>query len=419
MSTSGVGSAKPPHRVVITGIGVTTPIGNDVASSVQGLKEGRSGARFMPDWDDIEDLHCKVAACVDGLDLETIFPRKRRRTMGRVALLAVHATEQAVDQSGLDRESLRSERVGVVYGSTTGSSEALEKYSTRMTQQRTLTGLDPNAYFKLMTHTCAVNVAQFYGVMGRIASTCTACTSSSQAIGTAYELVRSGTQDIVLCGGAEEMHYTSACTFDLLMATSYGYNDRPTETPRPFDKARDGLICGEGAGALVLETLEGAKRRGATILAEVLGYATNCDGAHISAPHQAGMRRVMELALADAGLEPSAVDYVCGHGTGTEVGDIAESQATRDVFDRRVPMASLKGYVGHTLGACGAIEAAWSVEMIRTGFLAANRNLTEVDPRCGDLDYVMETREARPSVIMTNNFAFGGINTSILLGRPE
>ncbi len=407
------------RRVVITGIGVTSPIGNSVEESVEGLKAGRSGAQFMPEWDDIEDLQCKVAACVTGLDLQKVFPRKRRRTMGRVALLAVHAMEQAVEQAGIDRELLKSDRVGVAFGSTSGSSDALEKYSTRMTQMRTIAGLDPNAYFKLMTHTCAVNVAQFYGVRGRIASTCTACTSGSMAIGTAYEEIKSGRQDVMLAGGSEEMHFTSACTFDLLMATSWGYNDRPTETPRPFDAKRNGLITGEGAGAVVLETLEGARARGATVLAEILGYATNCDGAHISAPHEEGMRRVMKLALDDAGLAPSAVDYVCGHGTGTEIGDIAESQATRAVFERPVPIASLKGYVGHTLGACGAIEAAWCVEMMRTGFLAACRNLTEVDPRCAELDYVRETREARPSVVMTNNFAFGGINTSILLGHVE
>jgi 3-oxoacyl-[acyl-carrier-protein] synthase II len=407
------------HRVVVTGMGVTSPIGNDVASSVEGLKAGRSGARFMQEWADIEDLQCKVAACVTGLELQKIFPRKKRRTMGRVAMLAAHAAEQAVEQAGLERDALSSERVGVAFGSTSGSSEALEKYSARMTQMRTLTGLDPNAYFKLMTHTCAVNVAQYYGVRGRIASTCTACTSGSQAIGAAYEMVRAGQQDVVICGGAEEMHYTSAGTFDLLMATSYGYNDRPTETPRPFDRARDGLICGEGAGALVLETLEGARARGATLLAEILGYATNCDGAHISAPNEEGMRRVMELALVDARVSNSAVDYVCGHGTGTEIGDIAESRATRAVFDRAVPFASLKGYVGHTLGACGAIEAAWSIQMMRDGFLGACRNLTELDPRCAELDYVTETRDVRPSIVLSNNFAFGGINTSIVLGSVD
>lgn len=412
-------SDNAPHRVVVTGIGVTSPIGNDVATSVEGLREGRSGARFMQEWDDIEDLQCKVACEVTDLELQKVFPRKRRRTMGRVALLAVHATEQAVEQSGIDRESLKSERTTVAFGSTSGSSYALEKYSTRMTQMRTLTGLDPNAYFKLMTHTCAVNVAQFYGTKGRIASTCTACTSGSMAIGTAFELVRSGQQDIAICGGAEEMHYTSACTFDLLMATSYGYNDRPTQTPRPFDKARDGLITGEGAGALVLERRDDAIARGATILAEVLGYATNCDGAHISAPSSGGMKRVMELALDDASVSASAVDYVCGHGTGTEIGDIAESEATRAVFERRVPFASLKGYVGHTLGACGAIEAAWCIQMMRDGFLAACHNLEELDPRCADLDYVTQTRDASPQIIMSNNFAFGGINTSLVLGTAS
>ena len=191
----------------------------------------------------------------------------------------------------------------------------------------------------------------------------------------------------------------------------------PELSPRPFDKARDGLVIGEGGGALVLESLASAKARGAHVLAEVLGYASNCDGAHLTAPDKRGMQRVMELALADAGVDPADVDYVCAHGTGTDIGDVAESQATFEVFQRAVPFASLKGYVGHTLGACGAIEAAWCLAMMRDGFMAANRNLTELDPACAQgLDYVTEVREQRPRIVMTNNFAFGGINTSILLG---
>jgi 3-oxoacyl-[acyl-carrier-protein] synthase II len=403
------------RRVVITGLGVTCPIGQDVPSSVAALREGRSGVRRMVEFDDIEDMQGKLGATVDGLDLKKHFPRKRRRTMGRVAMLAVHAADQAVAQAGLGPEVLASTRAGVAFGSTHGSSEETETYSKRLATDRSMRGLDPNAYFKIMTHTCAVNVAQAYGVKGRVASTCTACTSGSQGIGRGFELVRAGVQDVMICGGADEMHYTSAVTFDLLMATSTKYNDRPEASPRPFDRARDGLVVGEGAGAVVLESLEHAEARGATPLAEVLGYATNCDGAHISAPREEGMLRVMGLALQDAGLEVPDVDYVCGHGTGTEIGDIAESQATARLYGDGTPFASLKGPVGHTLGACGAIELAWCVAMMHGGFLLPTRNLEDVDPRCGELDYVRTLREARPRVIQSNNFAFGGINTSLVI----
>ncbi len=410
------------RRVVVTGIGVTTPIGHDVASSTASLRAGRHGIRKMPEWDAIEDMHGRLGSTVDGLDLMAHYPRKRRRTMGKVALLAVHATEEAVTQSGLTDEQLKSHRTGVAFGSTSGSGSETEAFSKPLALTQSMQGLESNAYFRLMTHTCAVNVGQFFGVRGRIASTCTACTSGSMGIGTGYELIRDGIQDVVLAGGAEEMHYMTAVTFDLLMATSHKYNDRPDESPRPFDSARDGLVIGEGAGAFVLESLEHASARGAEPLAELLGYASNCDGAHLTAPRKEGMQRVMELSLADAGIGPDLIDYVCAHGTGTEIGDIAESQATEAVFGKKregsPAVASLKGYVGHTLGACGAIEAAWCVSMMREGFLAPNRNLVDVDPRCGVLDYVREVRDVRPRFVMNNNFAFGGINTSMVLGPP-
>jgi 3-oxoacyl-[acyl-carrier-protein] synthase II len=404
------------RRVVVTGIGVTTPIGHDVQSSVAALKEGRGGIRRMPEWDVITDLQGRLGATVEGLDLFTIYPRKQRRTMGKVALLAVHSAEQAVKQSGLTETQLASERTGVAFGSTSGSGSEQEAFSTPIVLHHSMRGLESNAYFRLMTHTCAVNVAQFFKVKGRIASTCTACTSASQGIGTGYELIAHGIQDVMLVGGAEEMHYMNAVTFDLLMATSHKYNDQPELTPRPFDVARDGLVVGEGAGALVLESYEHAMARGAEILCELHGYASNCDGAHLTSPREEGMKRVMELALQDARLAPSDVDYVCAHGTGTEIGDIAESSATHALFGGDVAFSSLKGYVGHTLGACGAIEAAWCIAMMRGGFLAANRNLIDVDPRCAPLDYVKELRDARPRFVMNNNFAFGGINTSMILG---
>lgn len=406
------------RRIVVTGAGVTTPIGHDLASSVASLREGRHGIRRMPEWDFLTDLHGRLGATVEGLDLKKVYPRKQRRTMGRVALLAVHATDQAVRQAALSEDVLASERCAVAFGSTSGSGEETEKFSRPLMLDHTMKGLESNAYFRLMTHTCAVNVGQFFRSRGRIESTCTACTSGSQAIGRAYEMVKHGLADVVLAGGAEEMHFTSAVTFDLLMATSHRYNDQPDASPRPFDQDRDGLVVGEGAGALVVEDYEHARARGAEILCEILGYASNCDGAHLTQPREEGMRRVIELALADAGVDADAIDYVCAHGTGTEIGDVAESRATASVFGRRVPTSSLKGYVGHTLGACGAIEAAWCIAMMRDRFLAACRNLEHVDPNCADLDYVTETRDAAPRLVMNDNFAFGGINTSMILGPP-
>ena len=405
------------QRVVITGAGVTTPIGHSLAESVESLKAMKHGIRKMPEWDFIPDLHGRLGSTVDGLDLMKLYPRKKRRTMGKLAMLAVHATEEAVQQAGLDADTLNGERVGVAFGSTSGSGSETEKFSMPLVMEpHTMQGLESNAYFRLMTHSCAVNVGQYFKVRGRIESTCTACTSGSQGIGRGYELIKAGLQDVMLCGGAEEMHYMTAVTFDLLMATSHKHNDSPGDSPRPFDVERDGLVVGEGAGAFVLESYEHAKARGAEILGEILGYASNCDGAHLTAPRQEGMQRVMELALSESKIDRERIDYVCAHGTGTEIGDIAESQATAAVFGSRMPFASLKGFVGHTLGACGAVEAAWCLAMMRGDFMAAGRNLEKVDPRCGALDYVRTPRDGGPRICMNNNFAFGGINTSMVLG---
>ena len=276
-------------------------------------------------------------------------------------------------------------------------------------------GLDSSSYLKFMTHTCAANLAATYGIKGRVIPAISACTSGSQSIGFAYEAVRAGVQDVMIAGGAEELHYATAVTFDLLMATSIRYNDAPELSPRPFDKKRDGLVIGEGAGTLVLEAYEHARRRGAKILGEIVGFGTNCDGLHVTAPSEDGMRRAMELALESGKVRPSDVDYVNMHGTGTEIGDICESKATESLFGRAVPASTQKSSTGHTLGACGALELGYSLLMMEHGFLAGNRNLDEVDPRCGKLGYVRETTAAKPRLVMTNNFAFGGVNTSILV----
>jgi 3-oxoacyl-[acyl-carrier-protein] synthase II len=274
-----------------------------------------------------------------------------------------------------------------------------------------------SSYFKFMSHTVAANLAVYFGVRGRIQTTCSACTSASQGIGFGYEAIKYGLQDVMICGGAEELHELHAATFDVMFATSTKYNDRPEMSPRPYDAQRDGLVVGEGAGTLVLEEYEHAKARGAAIHAELVGYATNCDGIHATAPSNEGIAAVIRMALADDALEPSAIDYVNGHGTGTEQGDIAETHATAAVFGPNVPISSTKSYTGHTLGACGAIEAIFCLLAMRDGFLPPTRTLTQLDPRCAVLDYVREPRRTNPTTVMSNNFAFGGINTSLIFRR--
>ncbi|HEX4382398.1 MAG TPA: beta-ketoacyl-ACP synthase [Myxococcales bacterium] len=404
-----------PRRVVITGVGVASPIGNELNAVSAALREGRHGIAAMPGWSAHGNLATRLAAPVKDLDFAS-YNRKTTRTMGRVALLSVHASDQAVRDAGLTNDELSSGSVGLAYGSTHGSSSELEEFCRTLFRNESLKGLPSTSYLKFMSHTCAANLALHYGITGRIITTCAACVSSSQAIGYGYEAVKYGFQDAMICGGAEELHFTHAGVFDILYATSSGYNDRPEMSPRPFDKARDGLVIGEGAGTLVLESYERAFKRDARIYGEVIGFGTNCDGRHMTNPSAEGMAGAIRLCLKDAGISPDDIDYVNAHGTATELGDIAESAATAQVLGARVPFSSTKGYTGHTLGACGALEAAFCLAMMRDGFLAPGRNLEAVDPRCAPLNYLQGApRAAKPRTLMTNNFAFGGMNTSLLL----
>lgn len=406
------------RRVVITGLGVTSPIGNDLDASVEALREGRSGISVKPEWEEIGHLDTRLAGEVTGLELRGRYSRKKVRGMGRVALLGVYATEQALEAAGLGSSDVSSPRVGLAHGSTHGSSSALIDFVTPLLANKSFAGIPSSSYLKFMSHTTAANLALFYEIRGRIIPTSAACVSSSLAVGYGYEAIRGGAQDVMICGGSEELHWIPAGVFDIMMATSQRFNDQPEASPRPFDAARDGLVIGEGAATVILESLDHARARGAPIMAEVVGFGTNCDGSHLTAPSVEGMEGAMEQALADAGLEPADIQYVNAHATATEVGDIAESQATGRVLGAQVPTSSTKSFTGHTLGACGALEVAFCVGMMKEGFAAPTRNLEVVDERCAELDYVRGG--ARPmdlELVMTNNFAFGGINTSLVLRR--
>jgi 3-oxoacyl-[acyl-carrier-protein] synthase II len=345
------------------------------------------------------------------------YPRKKTRTMGAVALMAVDATERALTDAGLlGQPLLQSGAVGVSYGSSFGTPMAVQGFAELQTQGNSR-ALTATSYIQMMSHTAPVNIGLFFGLTGRVITTSSACTSGSQGIGYAFEAIREGKADVMVAGGAEELDVTMAAVFDTLFATSTR-NDRPETTPRPFDRDRDGLVIGEGAGTLILEEREHALARRARIYSEVVGFATNSDGSHVTQPRMETMAIAMSMALDDANLAADAVGFVNGHGTATEWGDIAESQATQSVFGAGKPIHSLKGYFGHTLGACGAIEAWLGIEMMRDGCFAANANLDVVDERCAPLDYIMgKPRVLDVEYLMSNNFAFGGINTSLIFRR--
>ena len=406
------------RRVVVTGMAGLSPIGLDWKQAGESLRAGRSGVRRMDEWDAIDGLQTRLGAPVRGFETPASWPRRRIRSMGRDSLLATRSAELALEDAGLaDHPVLRGGRTGIAYGCTQGSPSGLEVYARQFYAKGTTRGIRGSDYIRFMSHTNAAHIAQFFGIRGRIVPTTSACTSGSQGIGYAYEAIRYGRQDVMLGGGAEELGGIDAAIFDILLAASTR-NDEPERSPRPYDVARDGVVVAEGAATLVLEELEHARARGAGIRAEVIGWATNCDGSHLTNPDPDGMEQVMRLALEDAGIPGEAVDYVNSHGTGTEVGDIAESDATRRVFGERTPVSTLKGHTGHTLGACGAIEAWMTLAMCAEGWVAPTLNLEDPDPRCAPLDYVMGTPRALDAeTIVSNNFAFGGVNTSIVFRR--
>jgi 3-oxoacyl-[acyl-carrier-protein] synthase II len=405
------------RRVVVTGIGGLTALGHDWPSIAASLRVRRSGVRYMREWDSYTDLNTRLAAPVMPYELPPQYNRKSTRSMGPVGIMSTRATELALADAGLLGDPvLKSGRAGIAYGACSGSTEPVVAFGRMATTGR-LQGVTSNTYVQMMSHTGAVNISLFFGVTGRIIPSSSACTSGSQAIGFAYETIRAGKQTLMIAGGAEELSIGPTAVFDTLYATSTR-NDAPHTTPRPFDRDRDGLVVGEGAATLILEELEHARMRGAHIYAEVVGFGTNSDGAHVTQPQTDTMATVMRLALEDAGLQPVAIGYVNAHAAATDRGDLAESLATQQVFGSHLPISSLKSYFGHTLGACGSLEAWLSIEMMRANWFAPTLNLDNVDPACAELDYLTgEGRSLEVEYIMSNNFAFGGINTSLIFRR--
>jgi 3-oxoacyl-[acyl-carrier-protein] synthase II len=405
------------RRIAVTGMAGISPLGNDWPGVRARLGEYRNAVARMPEWAGYDGLNTLLGAPAAEFTLSERYTTKTTRSMGRVALMATRASELALADAGLLGDPLvKSGKLGIAYGSSAGTPKAICDFG-RMIDEKSTKGINATTYIKMMSHTAPVNLGVFLGVTGRIITTSSACTSGSQGIGYAYETIRGGQQRAMIAGGAEELCVTEVAIFDTLFATSVR-NDAPETTPRPFDAERDGLVLGEGAGTLILEDWEHARARGATIYAAVAGFGTNSDGSHITQPKAETMQIAMELALADADLPPSAIGYVNAHGTGTQQGDVAEAQATWNVFGAKVPVSSLKSYMGHTLGACGALEAWMSIEMMRTGWFAPTVNLTRVDPLCAELDYIVDAgRELQCEYIMSNNFAFGGINTSLIFRR--
>lgn len=407
------------RRVVITGAAAISPIGSSRAEIIRHLTEGRSGVRAIRD-DEllVEHIHSKVFGTVtDAPAFE--FARRDRKTMGPVAYYACQVAKDALAQSGLPDPFIQSGRLGVAFGSTHGSPTVQRDiYRTFFSDDASkLHNVGAVDYLKSMVHTTAVNITKMFGIRGRVISSSTACTTSSQSIGFGYEAVKYGLQDAMLCGGADEYDTTTVAVFDNLLACSTDFNATPHLTPRPFDRRRDGLVVGEGAGAVLLEELASAKKRGAIILGEVIGFSCYNNGGDLILPNREGIVLAIEAGLGNAGIDAADVDWISAHATATKMGDVTEAQAIAEVYGDRPRVSGLKSYMGHTMGSCGAIETFIALVQMAEGFIAPTLNLEAVDPRCAMLNHVTRLVEASVRVAAIQNFAFGGVNTCLFIKK--
>lgn len=404
------------NRVVITGFGNVCAFGRNWNEIKTRFESKKNAVKFMSEWDKFgSELNTRLAAPLLDYAPPINWDRKQLRSLGRVSQYAVEAAGLALKDAGLlDNENIKDGRMGVAAGSSTGSTDAMSQAVKLLLDMPS--NFNANTYIKMMPHTTAANVAIFYGLKGRIIPTSSACTSGSHAIGYSYEAIKYGKIDMMLAGGAEELCPSEAFVFDRLFATSCK-NDTPHLAPAPFDENRDGLVLGEGGSFLVLESLESAKKRNANIYAEIVGFGSSCDGTHITRPQSATMRAAMELALKEAEISPEKIGYINAHATATKQGDIAESIATNELFGDKIAISSLKSYLGHTLGACGALESFFSIMMMREKEFFPNLNLNSLDHECAKLNYLRDICEINTDFVMNNNFAFGGVNTSLIFKK--
>ena len=406
------------RRIVVTGLGIVSPIGNDTQSVSAALRNGTSGLFSVPEYAE-KGFRSHVAG-VPKIDLDAVIDRKFKRFMGDAAAYAYVAMRDAIADAGLDEAQVRNPRTGVIAGS--GGASARWQIETG-DLQRTKGSRKVGAFMvpRTMCSTVSASLATAFGIQGVSYSISAACATSAHCIGAAADLIRHGAQDIVVAGGGEELHWGMSVQFDGMGALSSAYNDTPQRASRPYDEHRDGFVIAAGGGMLVLEDYEHAKARGAHIHAELVGYGVTSDGADMVAPNGEGAVRCMRMALAGfaANGEPvGTIDYLNTHGTSTPLGDITEVRAVREVFgDAMPPMSSTKALTGHSLGAASVHEAIYSILMLRDGFMAASANIDTLDPRVEGFPILRETREASLRTVMSNSFGFGGTNAALVFSK--
>ncbi|MBE0461905.1 MAG: beta-ketoacyl-ACP synthase I [Halomonadaceae bacterium] len=401
------------RRVVVTGLGIVSCLGNDQQQVLEALKNGRSGIRFKEEYAE-RGFRSHVAGSID-IDLDALIDRKLRRFMGDAAAYAYVSMAQAIEDSGLSAEDVSNERTGLIAGSG-GASSANQVEAADVMREKGLRRVGPYRVTRTMGSTVSACLATPFKIKGVNYSISSACATSAHCIGSAMEQIQLGKQDVVFAGGGEEEHWTLSCLFDAMGALSTQYNDAPEKASRPYDQARDGFVIAGGGGMLVLEELEHAKARGAKIYGELVGYGATSDGHDMVAPSGEGAIRCMHQAMASVSGD---IDYINTHGTSTPVGDVAELKAVRAVFGNSTPaMSSTKSLTGHSLGATGVQEAIYSLLMMQHNFVAASANVEHLDEQADGFDIVTERRDGVTlERVLSNSFGFGGTNACLVFQR--
>ncbi|MBA1279522.1 MULTISPECIES: beta-ketoacyl-ACP synthase I [Pseudomonadaceae] len=401
------------RRVVITGLGIVSCLGNDKDTVSANLRASRPGIRFNQAYADM-GLRSQVSGSVD-LNLEELIDRKVLRFMGDAAAYAYLAMQQALEDSGLSADDISNPRIGLIAGSG-GASTINQMEAIDILRDKGVKRIGPYRVPRTMSSTVSACLATPFRIKGINYSIASACATSAHCIGHAMEQIQMGKQDVVFAGGGEEEHYSQSCLFDAMGALSSQYNDTPEKASRAYDSKRDGFVIAGGGGMVVVEELEHALKRGAKIYAEIVGYGATSDGYDMVAPSGEGALRCMQQAMATV---DGPVDYLNTHGTSTPVGDVAEAKAVRNMFGDKIPaISSTKSLSGHSLGAAGVHEAIYCMLMMQGNFIAGSANIDELDPEVADLPIVRETREnAQFDTVMSNSFGFGGTNATLVLKR--
>ncbi len=401
-------------RVVITGMGIYSSIGKNKEEVTESLREGKSGIG-------IEELRTEMGyrspltGILEVPNLKGQIDRRLRAGLAEEGIFAYVATEEAFKQANIDSDFLDNHEIGILYGNDSSAKAVIEAHEI-MKQKKDTMLLGSGAIFQSMNSTVTMNLSTIYRLKGINLTISAACASGSHAIGLGYHLIKSGLQKMILCGGAQEINAYSMGSFDALSAFSIR-TDEPTKASRPFDKNRDGLVPSGGAASLVLEEYEHAIARGATILAEVVGYGFSSNGSHISQPANEGSYRAMLMALEDSGLNVDDIDYINAHATSTPLGDGFEALAIAKLFGNKVPVSSTKGMTGHECWMAGASEIVYSILMMHNNFIAPNLNFEEPDEHSAGIQIVTKTQEKELTNILSNSFGFGGTNSALIISK--